>query len=125
MSAATRYDYKTARDDPPVLDAQTERFNGVVMMAANEVINVSVVADVQLTYSSMLGISETASGSASADPTFAIDDPAFANYTIVGVPAGPAAVATPEPATWAMTLLGFAGLGFAGYRASRKTAPAA
>jgi hypothetical protein len=29
----------------------------------------------------------------------------------------------PEPATWAMMLLGFAGLGFAGYR-SRKAAPA-
>jgi hypothetical protein len=27
----------------------------------------------------------------------------------------------PEPSTWAMMLLGFAGLGFAGYRASRKT----
>jgi PEP-CTERM motif len=26
----------------------------------------------------------------------------------------------PEPSTWAMMLLGFAGLGFAGYRASRK-----
>ena len=28
--------------------------------------------------------------------------------------------AIPEPSTWAMMLLGFAGLGFAGYRASRK-----
>jgi PEP-CTERM motif len=26
----------------------------------------------------------------------------------------------PEPSTWAMMLLGFAGLGFAGYRRSRK-----
>ncbi len=26
----------------------------------------------------------------------------------------------PEPSTWAMTLLGFAGLGYAGYRTSRK-----
>ena len=31
--------------------------------------------------------------------------------------AAPAAV--PEPSTWAMTLLGFAGLGFAGYRRAR------
>ena len=30
--------------------------------------------------------------------------------------------AVPEPSTWAMMLLGFAGLGFAGYRASRKNA---
>jgi hypothetical protein len=28
----------------------------------------------------------------------------------------------PEPSTWAMMLLGFAGLGYAGYRASRKGA---
>jgi hypothetical protein len=26
----------------------------------------------------------------------------------------------PEPSTWAMMLVGFAGLGFAGYRASRR-----
>jgi PEP-CTERM motif len=31
----------------------------------------------------------------------------------------------PEPSTWAMMLLGFAGLGYAGYRASRRTAAAA
>jgi hypothetical protein len=31
----------------------------------------------------------------------------------------------PEPSTWAMMLLGFAGLGFAGYRASRRTGIAA
>jgi hypothetical protein len=30
------------------------------------------------------------------------------------------AASTPEPSTWAMMVLGFAGLGFAGYRASRK-----
>ena len=29
-------------------------------------------------------------------------------------------VATPEPSTWAMMLLGFAGLGFAGYRKSQR-----
>jgi PEP-CTERM motif len=28
-------------------------------------------------------------------------------------------VGTPEPSTWAMMLLGFAGLGFAGYRKAR------
>jgi hypothetical protein len=30
--------------------------------------------------------------------------------------------AIPEPSTWAMMLLGFAGLGFAGYRARKPTA---
>ncbi len=33
--------------------------------------------------------------------------------------------AIPEPATWAMLMLGFASLGFAGYRASRNSAVAA
>jgi PEP-CTERM motif len=28
----------------------------------------------------------------------------------------------PEPSTWAMMLIGFAGLGYAGHRASRKSA---
>ena len=32
--------------------------------------------------------------------------------------------AVPETSTWAMMLVGFAGLGFAGYRASRRTAAA-
>ena len=31
-------------------------------------------------------------------------------------------VAVPEPSIWAMMLLGFAGLGFAGYRSTRRTA---
>ncbi len=31
----------------------------------------------------------------------------------------------PEPSTWAMMLLGFAGLGFAGYRSRKSVAPAA
>ncbi len=38
--------------------------------------------------------------------------------------AGGVTVAAPEPSTWAMMLLGFAGLGFAGYRKARKTATA-
>jgi len=39
------------------------------------------------------------------------------DYVSAGV-----AASTPEPSTWAMMILGFAGLGFAGYRASRKAA---
>lgn len=36
--------------------------------------------------------------------------------------AGFALTAVPEPSTWAMMLIGFAGLGYAGYRASRRSA---
>jgi hypothetical protein len=32
-------------------------------------------------------------------------------------------VGTPEPSTWAMMLLGFAGLGLAGYRARKRASP--
>jgi|GEM_PF-3338934 len=39
--------------------------------------------------------------------------------------AGGLSLATPEPSTWAMIVLGFASLAFAGRRASRKAAPAA
>ena len=42
------------------------------------------------------------------------------DYVSAGV-----AASTPEPSTWAMMILGFAGLGFAGYRASRKAAAVA
>jgi PEP-CTERM motif len=42
---------------------------------------------------------------------FAIDNVTF-NQPLSG--------GTPEPSTWVMMVLGFAGLGFAGYRASRK-----
>ena len=49
-----------------------------------------------------------------ATPAAAVD------YVATGV-----AASTPEPSTWAMMILGFASLGFAGYRASRKAAPIA
>ncbi len=38
---------------------------------------------------------------------------------------GGVTASTPEPSTWAMMILGFGGLAFAGYRASRKAAVAA
>jgi PEP-CTERM motif-containing protein len=44
-----------------------------------------------------------------------------ADYTSAG---GLSLTAAPEPSTWAMMMLGFAGLGFAGYRKARKTATA-
>ena len=62
---------------------------------------------------------------------FFIDNRAaiFGVYTINGgdpitVPVA-LTVGAPEPSTWTMMALGFAGLGFAGYRASRKTAAVA
>jgi hypothetical protein len=60
-----------------------------------------------------------ASASAAVDPTFTID-PNFAGasqYQIVFSPG--VASAVPEPDTWAMMLIGFAGLGYAAFRRPR------
>jgi hypothetical protein len=61
--------------------------------------------------------------SAGVDPILAIDPDmpdadAFSLQFSTGF--GPAGSAVPEPSTWAMMLLGFAGLGYVGYRTSRK-----
>jgi hypothetical protein len=60
-----------------------------------------------------------ASASAAVDPTFTID-PGFADasqYQIVFSPGVSSAV--PETGTWAMMLIGFAGLGYAAFRQGR------
>jgi hypothetical protein len=113
VQAYTNYDYRyfqSAGYAAPVLDGNGDSFDGIVMIEANFDVAVDVVASASARFIGSAAYSESAGGSAYADPTFAIDDPAFADYTIVGVPAGPAAAAAPEPATWAMMLLGFAHL---------------
>jgi hypothetical protein len=57
--------------------------------------------------------------SASADPVFTITDPAFSAFRLVGVPgdAPPVGGAVPEPASWALMILGF---GMTGYRMRRR-----
>jgi len=66
--------------------------------------------------------------SAFADPYFYID-PSFVNaskYNIVlsnGIANSPVS-GIPEPSTWGMMLLGFAGLGFASYRRTKKSVAA-
>ena len=82
-------------------------------------------------YNSAIAPGETANFSAF---TYADDIPPSV-YWFVSVEGGPngeaaaffeGAVETiPEPSTWAMMLLGFAGLGFVGYRTSRKGVPSA
>jgi PEP-CTERM motif len=52
-----------------------------------------------------------------ANVTFSGEDQLFLDVT--GTPA------IPEPSSWAMMLVGFAGLGVAGWRAQRKTVAAA
>ena len=51
----------------------------------------------------------------------AADDP---NFLITFAEPLSQIAGVPEPSTWAMTLLGFAGLGYAGYKRASKTTPA-
>ena len=56
-----------------------------------------------------------------------IDDGAIAQYQIYDNDTNGnffTAGTVPEPSTWAMLLIGFAGLGFAGYRMRRAALPA-
>ena len=122
--AGTSYNYQYYTGGSvfaPVVSAQSDSFNGVVMMLANQDIDVDVDANATVNYLSTGSAiyTETAVGSAYADPTFVIEDPAYADYTITGVPAGPTAAAAPEASTWAMMLAGFAGLGVFAYRRGR------
>jgi PEP-CTERM motif len=123
VEAETVYDYRYftsgAGYPAPDLLGNGDSFDGIVMIEANFDVAVDVFASAQAQFIGSAAFSESAGGSAYADPTFAIDDPAFADYTITGVPVGPAAAAAPEPATWAMMLLGFAGLGYAKYRKAK------
>jgi hypothetical protein len=71
-------------------------------------------------YQVSLQVEATGGGSASIDPTFSIDPAYTSNYSLTfsaGIANG-----VPEPSTWAMMILGFAGVGFMTYR--RKSKPA-
>ena len=61
--------------------------------------------------------------SSELDPMFSTDIPGYTFVFSEGIGNGTAAA--PEPSTWAMMLLGFAGLGFVGYRQRQKLAGAA
>jgi hypothetical protein len=50
------------------------------------------------------------------DTDLPVDGPILADGTLISDPLVPGSAAIPEPKTWVMMLIGFAGLGFAGYR---------
>ena len=53
------------------------------------------------------------------DTNLPVDGPILADGTLISDPLVPGSSAIPEPSTWAMMLIGFAGLGFAAYGRSR------
>jgi hypothetical protein len=80
---------------------------------SNSNINVQLDANVLLDYTAAGGgldpLSTFGTAYAEADPTFLIEDAAYSSFRIVGVPNGfapPTADAVPEPASWAMMILG-------------------
>ena len=92
------------------------------MLTTNEVYEVRLAVSLNL---SLLG-NEGGGGqtmSAYVDPTFQFADSADAStYSLVfseGIGNSPGG-AVPEPSTWAMMLLGFAGMGFVAYRKAKR-----
>ena len=66
-----------------MLDGNGASFDGIVMMEANSDIEADVLAEVSAQFTGLAAAySESSGGSAYADPTFAIDDPAFADSRI-------------------------------------------
>jgi hypothetical protein len=59
------------------------------------------------------------------DKDLPVDGPILADGTLIADPPVPGSSAIPEPSTWVMMLIGFGGLGLAGWRASRKRVAAA
>jgi hypothetical protein len=100
------------------------------LLSLNQTIDVAPDTDIVVTmFASSNIISFAGNGRRSSgvllDPLFDIAPEYASLYTLVGLPEGTASAAVPEPTTWAMMVVGFAGLGFAGYRTSRRADAAA
>ena len=94
----------------------SESFNLSTTVQENANTEFEVILDVDV---SVMTSSGTASGYGFVDPYFfiPISDPDAGDYTILtsaGIGNSPVS-GVPEPSTWALMLIGFAGIGFAGY----------
>ncbi len=69
------------------------------------------------TFGSHTGLQWVSKNEFTVDVTGA--DPAYLSTLVIDVTTGGSGSAAPEPSTWAMMLLGFAGLGFASFRRAR------
>jgi hypothetical protein len=112
-------------DELPVFDSNGDTFlnDGTYTMETNK------IYDVQLTVYAELWIRGELGGGAGAftafvDPTFAIGpgvaDPSQYSFVFSNGIGNSSGSPVPEPSTWAMMLLGFAGLGLSGYRSARR-----
>jgi hypothetical protein len=107
----------TTGDIDYTLDAGTTYYFAFI---GNNFIDVGYIFPLPTTPPSSNGLTAVETGSTNYN---FFDTPTFAGGSGFGVGVGVqiSALATPEPSTWVMMGLGFAGLGFAGRRALRKT----
>ncbi|MBR0995228.1 PEP-CTERM sorting domain-containing protein [Bradyrhizobium japonicum] len=92
---------------------QSFSINQVYNLQANETYRVYMLA---------AGISDAGSFNAWVDPTFTIDPALASQYSLYfSDDIGNAVSAVPEPSTWAMLILGFAGVGFMTYRRRKQS----
>jgi hypothetical protein len=98
-------------------------YNDTISLDTLTIFTVTLTAQVDDVY--LQGSPENIDYTAVVDPQFIIggDDPsAYSLEFSAGVGNGPISGGVPEPSTWAMMMLGFAGLGCIGWRGSRKAA---
>jgi PEP-CTERM motif-containing protein len=113
----------TATADSQLNPSDSFNLSTTIQESANS--EFEVILDVDASVMTSVG---KASGYGFVDPFFfiPITDPNAGDYTILtsdGIGNFPVPT-VPEPSTWAMMLLGFAGLGFAGWRTSRRKSAA-
>lgn len=108
-----------ARADSPYDGVHDDHFNKVNSYTFRVGLPMDVVVSANLYINLQNGDESSGPVFATADPSFEID-PTFPYADDFEIEYSPGfGTATPEPSTRAMMLLGFVGLGFAGYRRSR------
>jgi hypothetical protein len=116
--------WDTVEEGPLAPGSQSWSDNNTYTMLTNVVYEVGLVAYLDIgMYGGEGGGTQTMS--VYVDPTFAVGavaDPSEYSLVFSGGVGNSPASAVPEPSTWAMMLLGFAGLGVAGYRRHRRRA---
>jgi PEP-CTERM motif len=92
--------------------------NASFSQAVGDIGDVEVYADCSAAYGAC---GATADPVISINPAFLATDPGATLLLSSGIVQKPIVTGVPEPSTWAMMLLGFAGLGFASWRGWRRT----
>jgi hypothetical protein len=115
--------YTSLSISSPFIDYYSIEENGSYFISQNLSLPVGQILTVSMAAQAYVA-QATDTISVAIDPVFTLPAPYDNEYTILFSPGILNMAGVPEPSTWAMLLLGFAGLGFAGYRSSRRSAKA-